>query len=383
MNILCLHRQILEEDLERLVEIQQKHERIKKFINTHQLDGVLLSGVANFAWFTAGGDSHVENHNKIGVAFLLITKRKRFLITNNIEADRITSEQLNGIADNFEFVVFDWYDPKGEITAIHKLTKGLQVATDFPRSQLVDMPDDFNALRYEMTESEVDRFRWLSRSTSDVFEASVKTIEPGMSEYDIEAHLAKGLMQQGITPVVILVAGDERNFIYRHPVPTSKKFTRFAKLVCCARKWGLITALTRSIYVGEIPIDLLQKQKAVNYVDSVYYSHTKPGVSVGEIIQIGKKAYEKAGYPDEWKNHHQGGAIGYETREYIAVSSSQNLVNLNQAFAWNPSIHGNKSEDTILVTKEGLEIVTETGNWPSTMVEIDGNVYKRPEILVI
>lgn len=205
----------------------------------------------------------------------------------------------------------------------------------------------------------------------------------GMTEYEVDAVLSKKILEQGITPVVILVAGDDRNFHYRHPVPNKHKVFKFTKLVYCARKWGLITALTRSIYFGEIPEDIMSIQRSGNYVDVVFHADTKPGIAIGQVFNEAQKAYAQIGYPNEWKNHHQGGAIGYEAREYTATAESQKTINLNQAFAWNPSIQGNKSEDTILLTEAGLEVITDTGNWPSMNFDYAGKTYIRPDILIV
>jgi hypothetical protein len=37
-----------------------------------------------------------------------------------------------------------------------------------------------------------------------------------------------------------------------------------------------------------------------------------------------------------------------------------------QALAWNPSAPGVKTEDTVLLTPRGLEVLTTDGVWPST-----------------
>ena len=55
----------------------------------------------------------------------------------------------------------------------------------------------------------------------------------------------------------------------------------------------------------------------------------------------------------------------------------------NQAFAWNPSIAGTKSEDTILVGPEGNEILSSTGNWPTTPYPAGGQNWSRTDILEI
>jgi antitoxin VapB len=368
--------------MDRRTEIQIKQDRVNGYLNSRQLDGVYLTSVANFAWFTGGGDSHVENHSKFGVASLLLTKSKRFLLTNNIEMERILTEQLSDAADLFEPVVYDWFDPEGETAVLEDLTRGLAVEADAPVGGLAHLEPDFSALRYTLTESEVERCRWLGATTAEAVEAAARAITPGMAEFEIEAVMSSEITRRGIQPVVLLVAGDERNQRYRHPVPSGQVFTRFAKLVCCARKWGLITALTRCVYVGQIPDDLRKKQQDVAAVDAAYLHATRPGATAGDIIEAGQAAYQAAGYPEEWRRHHQGGAIGYEAREYIAVSGSREMVRSPQAFAWNPSIHGNKSEDTILVSEAGLEVTTATGRWPTIPIDVQGETYHRPDILV-
>lgn len=367
--------------MDRHSEVQLKYQKVCDYLEEHALDGVYLARLSSFAWFSAGGDARVENHSQFGVASLLITKSKRFLLTNNIELQRILREQLTGIEDLFEVVVYDWFDRAAEITTLRELTQNLTVASDSPSVGLPPLDPDFLRLRYQLTDSEVERARWLSRETAEAVEAAARAVRPGMSEFEIESDMASEITARGILPVVLLVAADDRNFKYRHPVPSAQKLTRFGKLVCCARKWGLVTALTRSVYIGKMPEDLRQTQEAVAYVDAVYIDQTQPGESVANIFNAGKSAYEQVGFPGEWRLHHQGGAIGYEAREYLAFAESPEVVQVPQMFAWNPSIYGNKSEDTILISHSGTEVLTQTDQWPLIEVKLGGATYLRPHIL--
>ena len=54
----------------------------------------------------------------------------------------------------------------------------------------------------------------------------------------------------------------------------------------------------------------------------------------------------------------------------------------NQAFAWNPSITGTKSEDTILATDKGPALLTRPVDWPTLEVEFAGRTVPRADILV-
>ena len=95
------------------------------------------------------------------------------------------------------------------------------------------------------------------------------------------------------------------------------------------------------------------------------------------------EAYSEAGFAGEWQWHHQGGAAGYEPREYVATPESQDAVQIGQAYAWNPSVAGTKSEDTILVTGSGPEVLTATADWPDLPVAAGDGVYARPAILEV
>jgi hypothetical protein len=55
---------------------------------------------------------------------------------------------------------------------------------------------------------------------------------------------------------------------------------------------------------------------------------------------------------------------------------------VGQAFAWNPSITGTKSEDTMLLTAHGPLALSSTGQWPMIATSVAGVVIERPGILV-
>jgi hypothetical protein len=50
-------------------------------------------------------------------------------------------------------------------------------------------------------------------------------------------------------------------------------------------------------------------------------------------------------------------------------------------FAWSPSLAGTRSEDTILATASGPELLTATPDLPVVSVSLDGVEIERPDIL--
>ncbi|MCX7856914.1 MAG: hypothetical protein N2513_02855 [Deltaproteobacteria bacterium] len=148
-----------------------------------------------------------------------------------------------------------------------------------------------------------------------------------------------------------------------------------------ARKWGLIVSLTRFVHFGKIPDDLKKRYLDNVLIDCVFMAHTRPGVSAAEILKKGVEMYEKLGYPDEWKLHHQGGSIGYTGRDYRANFQTTEIVEPYQAFTWNPSLTGTKSEDTIVARDEGPVLITKPIIYPTISIEYSGITFKRPDIL--
>jgi antitoxin VapB len=212
-------------------------------------------------------------------------------------------------------------------------------------------------------------------------DSAVRAVRPGQTEYQIAGLLAHQAERRGVRAVVNLIATDERIFAFRHPLPTDKKLERYAMLVLCGRRWGLVCSVTRFVHFGQLPDGLRRKAEVVALVDATFIAGTRPGRLLGEIFQQAMGAYAETGFPDEWHLHHQGGPAAYEPREYLATPHSTDVVSVGQAYAWNPSITGTKSEDTILVGEVGNEVLTAIKNWPTLPVTIDDQEIARPAIL--
>jgi len=208
-------------------------------------------------------------------------------------------------------------------------------------------------------------------------------VKPGMTEHEIAGVLAHEAEQRGVQAVVNLVASDERIYAFRHPLPSVKKLEKYALLVLCGRRGGLVCSLSRLVHFGSIPADLQEKARATAGVDAAFHVTTRPGKTLDAVLSAAIQVYAEYGYADEWLLHHQGGMAGYEPREILARPGCLELISLGQACAWNPSITGTKSEDSLLVGEKENEVVTEIAGWPNYEVETKGQVVLRPAILEI
>ncbi|RPI33813.1 MAG: aminopeptidase P family protein [Chloroflexota bacterium] len=361
-----------------MTEFETKQNRILELIETQGLDALLLRRVSSFAWATCGAASFINTAVTNGEAALLVTRSRRYLITNNIEATRMEKEEKLK-EQGWEFIVRPWYSA-GDLLA-NTGVSALGTDGDYPCG--VDLALEVARLRVSLTPEGRQRFRELGCLCAAAMNQVCRQVRPGMSEYEIAALLAHEALNRGVQPIVNLIATDERIYAHRHPLPTGKKLERYAMLVLCGRKNGLVCSITRFVHFGRLPSDLKRKAEAVATVDAAFISATRPGKTLGEIFDAGVAAYTQAGFSGEWQLHHQGGPAGYEPREFVATPGSPEVVVPGEAFAWNPSITGAKVEDTILVGEQGFEVLTSVDDWPIQTVHLDGKEFHRPKILEI
>jgi Xaa-Pro aminopeptidase len=162
-----------------------------------------------------------------------------------------------------------------------------------------------------------------------------------------------------MTATVLLAAADERIARYRHPIPAGERIERRAMLVASAERGGLYANLTRIVEFEEPDAELARRLRACEEILArMREEATRPGRTLAEAFETCKRFYADAGFPDEWRLHHQGGLTGYGSRELIATPGTDHVIEPGQAFAWNPSITGAKSEETFVLTDTGPELVT-------------------------
>ncbi len=365
----------------RLDEVALRRNIVRDFMARHGLDAITLENQNSFAWYTAGGDNHVGIATERGAAVLVIMRDGDFVVTSNIEAPRIMAEEIPDLG--IEPVEVSWLERDGVAKAVNRLIGKGKAASDTAFGGTTRMPDQLAELRFSLTEGEIDRYRRVGKDTEEGVRIVCKKVKSGMTENAIAGMAAEELYSRGVTPVVLLVAADDRIEKYRHPINTDKKVNKYAMVVCCGRRWGLIISCTRIVHFGQLPVELRRKHDAVLKVDAALNLSTVAGKEIGSVLRAGIKTYDEVGFPDEWKKHHQGGPTGYASREFRAMPDEKRKVVRNQAFAWNPSIAGTKSEDTILVKDDGIEFLSLSSDWPMVEVEYRGKVLEREDILVV
>lgn len=367
-------------------EIEIKTERLQKLLARENAGGVLINAQHNFAWLTGGKSGGIDLSKENAACFLLVGgDGKRFVLANNIEMPRLLTEEISEA--DFEPVEFSWQDEKASANFIFEKAKSLlpqnaELVSDLLLSSSARSTESLIArCRYELTEAEIERYRHLGKDAGAAIGDLFEHLKPGETETEIARKVRDALAAYNINPVVALIGADARIENFRHPVPTSNVWEKVLLIAICAKREGLLANLTRVACIGKIPGALKQKTEATAYVFARLLAETKTGASGAELYEIAAAAYAEKGFADEINRHHQGGATGYKTRDWVAHPANAEIVSKNQAFAWNPSITGTKTEETCLVFSDRIETITQSAAFPQMAIEIGGREYLSPGIL--
>ncbi len=364
-------------------EFQLKRARLVRVMEEEDLTALLIRRQDNFAWLSCGGNSAVVTNADTGVGSLFVSRKgDNILVTNNIEADRLLEEE--GLKElGFAASTHLWSED-GERALVAALAgDGSKVGCDAPYPATRDLSRRLCECRRELTEGERLRYRLLGRKLSLAVEIAMHELRPGVTEGEVAGRIAAELWKDRIDVTNFLVAFDERIYRHRHPVTVNRPLARQAMLSVNARYKGLLATITRLGYLGEIPENLHRQYRDTVLVECRMIAATRPGVEERAILRLAAESYAELEHAGEEKLHHQGGPMGYQSRDWIVTPTTTAKVGANQAYCWNPTIAGTKSEDGFIVGDSGPEFITGPVCFPVFQVEAGGISFSRPDLLAI
>jgi antitoxin VapB len=352
------------------VETDTKVERVARIAREAGAGGVLLATQRNFAWLTGGASNRIDGSRDAGAGALFVrADGRRFVVANGIEMPRLRGEALAGLG--FDPIEYPWTDdqanPAAAFDYARAVTSGAApIAADWPvtRAALV-VETALMRARVNLVDEELARYRELGRDMGRTVGDVCRALRPGASEREIANIVSSAVLNANARPIVTLVAGDDRLARFRHPVATDYMWRNTLMVVVCAERHGLVVALSRIVSAGPTDPVLSDRTEATARVFGRLVAGTREGASGAELFDTATRAYAEVGYAGEEQKHHQGGVIGYRSREWVAHPRSEERVMPQQALAWNPSITGSKVEDTVLLVHGRIELITASLHWPT------------------
>lgn len=331
---------------------------------------LLLTTPGAVNWRTGGLSQPIDLTASSDPVWVLDCDRGTALITTDVEAPRL-EQDFGASARGYDVLAAPWYDSDArlELACDYARTSAFELLTD-TLGVGRNIRNDIVRARLTLSDADQEELRELGSLLGRALGAGITAWHPGRTrDFDTAAAISAALEAEGAKPVCLIVGGDERVRTLRHPLSTGEVVREVMMAVVVAQRAGLHVAATR-IAVRDVDDDVVSLMKPVAYVHDAVVEASLPGGTWGETVDCLAASYASIDQPRAWREHYQGGPIGFEQREFeLAPGQSDSpFWSLDRrapyAVAWNPSLRGGaKLEETYLVT-DRLELLTLTPEWP-------------------
>ena len=358
-------------------DLDVKLDRLRDVLESREVDEIWLATSSNFAWLL-GGENLVNRSSEPGIAAVGFDGDRVTVLTTNIEATRLAAEEVPTTVALHDF---DWFEQSLQ-EAIQDHASGEAIADiDVAGAKMLSAP----TFRLPLTRADRERFRSLGSDVARALETACRQIHPDDTERDVAAAVQYELALAAIDAPVVLVGGESRAPRYRHFTPTDTPIGGYGIVSVSARRGGPWISATRTV-AFDPPSWLSSHHAAATRVDASAIAASRAfsgSGTAGDVFAAIDHAYRQVGFEGEWRHHHQGGAAGFAAREWVATPDHPRRIESPCTFSWNPTVQGAKSEDTVLLHDDQIEVISQTGEWPTSEVRAIGfdDVIVRHDVL--
>jgi hypothetical protein len=156
------------------------------------------------------------------------------------------------------------------LSALRAVVGDVRLGSDMGLPGTVDLSDAIARLRPTLDPDAVQTLRAVGAAATAAMAEAAAAVESGMTEHEAAAALAAACRSRGLTATVLLA----------------------------------------------------RRQRACDEILARMRDEaTRPGRTLAEAFADCRCFYAEAGFPGEWRLHHQGGFTGYASRELIATAA--------------------------------------------------------------
>lgn len=332
---------------------ENKRRRVLELMRRHGARRLILTSPGATSWYLDGARTHVNLMAPPILSVVVSEVGDEVHIAAN-EVDRVCEEE--GIEElPLRVVSVPWHQ---NVIASHLEEDTLHEH---------DVERELRYARASLLPHECARYARFGADIAQVFTRVLSECEPGDSEWCVASRLVAGVAEVEGDAAVLLVGGASR-LQHRHPLPTRAPIGDRSLAVIGARRQGLMISATRWVSFRELTTQELERQQLLREVEHAFLRASAPGRGLRQAFAEGVAAYAENGFDaDEWTRHHQGGPTGYFGRDPKASTQFDDLIVDHQAFAWNPTVAGDKVEDTVLMVGGAAQVLSHDAQWPSSL----------------
>ena len=216
--------------------------------------------------------------------------------------------------------------------------------------------------------AEIDCIRRSVNTNSAAFEAASRKIRPGMSESDLAAEIEYQMRRRGAErpSFETIVASGERSAL-PHARPEAHRFRDHEVILIDmgSMQNGYASDMTRMVFLGKPDPKIRQMYQAVLQAQLAAIAMVCAGVTAKKVDRAARDVLKSEGLDKEFV-HSTGHGLGLEIHEPPKLGKKEKvrleagMVVTIEPGAYVKGLGGIRIEDTVLVTKNGCEVLTPT-----------------------
>lgn len=346
-------------------------EKLAKRLADEKIDALLVSDEKNVGYISGftGDDS-----------WLLVSAKENYLITDFRYLEQATDE-----CPDFEIIKFERSQHLFE-QLINELVQKLKIKRfGFEKEhvsysmfeniqkyvqnvEIIPTAGHIEELRYVKDANEINRIKKAAEFADQAFAKILEFIEPGLTEKEVRTELEyymKKAGADGIAFETILLSGV--NTSLPHGKPSDKKIAEGDLLTMDfgALYQGYRSDMTRTIAVGKIDEQQKKIYNIVKEAQDKALTVIKDGIIGKKPDDCVREIFEREGY-NEYFGHGLGHGVGLLIHEepFMGVicerELKENCVVTVEPGIYLPKWGGVRIEDTVVVTKDGCDILTKS-----------------------
>lgn len=236
----------------------------------------------------------------------------------------------------------------------------------FPQASFARLDDQLNSMRVIKDERELDILRKAAEYADYAIEVGVSEIAEGKTELEILTAIELALKKKGIAHMsfdTMVLSGPKT--ASPHGKPGDRKIQKgdFVLFDLGVIYKGYCSDITRTVSFGDPSDAQKEVYETVRKAEQDAVDAVKPGVRAMELDKIARDVITQAGY-GEFFTHRLGHGLGISVHEFPSVTGNnemeliEGMVFTIEPGIYDPSITGVRIEDDVVVTKDGVEVLT-------------------------
>jgi Xaa-Pro aminopeptidase len=235
------------------------------------------------------------------------------------------------------------------------------------RAELVPVTGVVEGLRMVKDAGEIDLIRASVDVNSRAFERALKRLRPGMAEAELAAEIdyqSRKLGAEAPAFDTIVAAGERAALPHAHP-GTQKILPGMLLIDMGAFREGYASDMTRMVYLGTAPPKYKRAYRAVREAQLAAIDTVRAGAKTSAVDRAARLVLRGYGLDREFV-HSTGHGLGLEIHEPPRIGrKDKTKLEAGMAITIEPGVYmegwgGIRIEDTVLVTRDGCEILTPT-----------------------